>query len=316
MFPFLRHVQTFWCEILFVCRLKYPYSCFSSHFCFLVVVRLIFVLSVLSLIAVISLCSFSYSHKDLVLIQCWRVLLLYCHMLHHNDTIIKTQEDFFLNICTSHFICNGSKRVTRGLRVRGSWRPNINCNILTLPLWPSALCLSRSPGLLNRRPRGPLCWVMAFFTASYQHLLRTSTYQGLKALRPGVAFPTTSVLSPSPTLTGTGTVTWLLSWLSYIIVQRPLDRPLDLWNRMLDRHQAENNCHAVHKSLSSGASVYECIMGFTLSHFISQIHPRDLFRLLAIGMCHFLTVHHFVRACLLGSKVKIQHSSPFFSLLI
>ena len=68
-----------------------------------------------------------------------------------------------------------------------------------------------------------------------------------------------------------------------------------------------NNCHAVHRSLSSGASVYECIMGFTLSHFISQIHPRDLFRLLAIGMCHFLPVHHFVMACLLGPKVKIQH---------
>ena len=32
---------------------------------------------------------------------------------------------------------------------------------------------------------------------------------------------------------------WLLSWLSYIIVQRPLDRPLDLWNRMFNRHQAE-----------------------------------------------------------------------------
>ena len=36
-----------------------------------------------------------------------------------------------------------------------------------------------------------------------------------------------------------------------------------------------NNCHAVHRSLSSGTSVYECKMGifFTLSHFISQIPP-------------------------------------------
>ena len=31
----------------------------------------------------------------------------------------------------------------------------------------------------------------------------------------------------------------LLSWLSYIIVQHPLSRILDLWNRMFDRHQAE-----------------------------------------------------------------------------
>ena len=30
-----------------------------------------------------------------------------------------------------------------------------------------------------------------------------------------------------------------LSWPSYIIVQRPLNRPLNLWNGMFDRHQAE-----------------------------------------------------------------------------
>ena len=76
-----------------------------------------------------------------------------------------------------------------------------------------------------------------------------------------------------------------------------------------------NNCHAVHRSLSSGASVYECIMGFTLSHLISQIHPRYLFRLLAIGMCHFLPVHHFVMACLLGPKVKYNKGNYSFSCL-
>ena len=46
---------------------------------------------------------------------------------------------------------------------------------------------------------------------------------------------------------------------------------------------------------------------FTLSHFVSQIRLRDFFRLLAIGMCHFLPVHHFGMACLAGSKVNIQH---------
>ena len=70
-----------------------------------------------------------------------------------------------------------------------------------------------------------------------------------------------------------------------------------------------NNSHVVQRSLSSGASVYECIMAFTLSHFISQIHPRDLFRLLAIGMYHFLPVRHFGMACLTGPKVKIYHST-------
>ena len=32
---------------------------------------------------------------------------------------------------------------------------------------------------------------------------------------------------------------WLLSWLSYIIVERPLNRLLDLWNGMIDPHPAE-----------------------------------------------------------------------------
>ena len=40
-------------------------------------------------------------------------------------------------------------------------------------------------------------------------------------------------------------VCWQLLWhstqLNYIIIQRPHDRPLDLWNRMFNRHQAEIN---------------------------------------------------------------------------
>ena len=73
--------------------------------------------------------------------------------------------------------------------VRGSWRPNINCNILTPLLWPSC-CVCLVFLMLNWRPRGSLCWVLASFTASYQQLLWTQTRQGPKPLRPGVAFPT------------------------------------------------------------------------------------------------------------------------------
>ena len=85
--------------------------------------------------------------------------------------------------------------------------------------------------MLNRRPWGPLCWVLTFFTASYQHLLWTPTHQGFPRVHSaGCGFP-----YHLSSITGTGTRTQL----SYIIVQRPLDRPLDLWNRMLNRHQAE-----------------------------------------------------------------------------
>ena len=51
-FSLLCHIQVFSREISWVCRLKYPYSCLSSHFGFLVVV-LIIILSVLILVAVI-----------------------------------------------------------------------------------------------------------------------------------------------------------------------------------------------------------------------------------------------------------------------
>ena len=51
-FTVLSHVQVFSCENSLVCR----YSCFSSHFCFLVIfVLLMLVLSVLFLVTVISL---------------------------------------------------------------------------------------------------------------------------------------------------------------------------------------------------------------------------------------------------------------------
>ena len=74
--------------------------------------------------------------------------------------MIKTQEDFFNKIFTSHFICKFRKGCTkfaceRELETEHNW------NILTPKLWPSALCLSRSPWMLNRSPgvHSPGCWL-------------------------------------------------------------------------------------------------------------------------------------------------------------
>ena len=54
-FPFLSHVQVLSCEILFISRLNRPYSCFPSHFCFQVIVILLFIVfSVSFLVAVMS----------------------------------------------------------------------------------------------------------------------------------------------------------------------------------------------------------------------------------------------------------------------
>ena len=55
-FPFLSHVQVFSYEISLVCRLKCPYCCFTSHFCFLVIfVLLMLVMFVLFLNALITI---------------------------------------------------------------------------------------------------------------------------------------------------------------------------------------------------------------------------------------------------------------------
>ena len=63
-------------------------------------------------------------------------------------------------------------------------------------------------------------------------------------------------------------------------VSLPLSLEWPVWSS-----SSGNNCHAVHRSLSSGASLWSGT--FTLSHIISRAHLRHFFRLLTIGMCHF-----------------------------
>ena len=78
-FHFLSYVQVFSYVISFVCRLKYPYNCFSFHLYFLVIVILLMlVVFVLFLVAVSSLCSFLCSLRVVLsryrrYLPCWRV---------------------------------------------------------------------------------------------------------------------------------------------------------------------------------------------------------------------------------------------------
>ena len=57
--------------------------------------------------------------------------MLYCNLQHHNDTIIKTQEDFFINTCTSHFIV----RVWKGLLEVFVWE-GVGDRTETAIFWP------------------------------------------------------------------------------------------------------------------------------------------------------------------------------------
>ena len=195
--------------------------------------------------------------------------------------------------------------------MRGCWRPNRNCNILTPTLiavnvvsFLFSWCSTRGPEAHSAGWWLSLLHLISIFSAP--QLIRASSPFGLVWLSlPHLVYNSDSSSNCNCNLTSV--LTGLYN--SSTSTRSP--------TRSLEWHDwsssSGNNCHAVHRSLSSGASVYECIMGFTLSHFISQIQPRDLFRLLAIRMCHFLPVHHFVMACLLGLKVKIQHAGTFLS---
>ena len=146
-----------------------------------------------------------------------------------------------------------------------------NCNILTLTLMAVSVVsfsFSRAAQPEAQRPT-PL----AFSTTSYQQLLWTPTHQGPKGpfglmwlFLPHLVYNSvsnclTSVLtklynSSTPTQSHTWSLEWHV-WLS----------------------SSGNNCHAVHRWLSSGISVYECTMGilacpillanFRLSDFLS-----------------------------------------------
>ena len=168
---------------------------------------------------------------------------------------IKTSEDFFKK--------NIPLTLLQGLRVRGSWRPNRTAIFWSPLLWPSVLCLSRSP---DAQPEvlGPT--LLAFSTASYHQLVWSPNSVGGPE---GpfcwvLAFPTTSGLQ----------LTDFLSTPSYIIVQSPTQSlEWHVWSS-----SSGHNCHAVHRSLSSGASVYECTMRFLpCPIFFSPVRLRDFF---------------------------------------
>ena len=149
-------------------------------------------------------------------------------------------------------------------------------------------------------PKGHFCWVVAFPTTSCLQLIWSPTQSGVpKAPSAGWWLSLPHLVSNSSELQ----LTDFLYTPSYIIAQSPTQSlEWHVWSS-----SSGNNCHAVHRSLSSGASVHECTMGFYLVPYRQPNPPTRVLLITAIGMCHFLPVHHFGMACLAGSKVNIQH---------
>ena len=114
-------------------------------------------------------CHFFKVYSDMEFLLCC-ILIWRCMYNHNNDTI-KTSDTVLRKIYLSLYL--------KGLSVRGSWRPN-----RTTTYWPPLLLpsdfLSRSPGLLNRRPGGSaLCWVLFSLQNHFSNsLISKNLYRG------------------------------------------------------------------------------------------------------------------------------------------
>ena len=114
------------------------------------------------------------------------------------------------------------------------------------------LCLSCSSDA-QPEPWGPLCWVLAFFTASYQYLLCQFIRVSRGPLQPGVAFLTTPPLQLRPIFNSTAFCSIRRPYITFKLPRGDMDTLCNffqylaigmchfryLWNGLCDRHRAE-----------------------------------------------------------------------------
>ncbi len=126
------------------------------------------------------------------------IVLLYTHLQYHNDTIIKTdamiktQEDFFNKIFTSHFIARVRKGCSGFVCERELETEHKLQYFDPSLLWPSR-CVFLVLLMLDGRPGGSLCWVICYILSATSQVPKL--HRGSRGPpRSGVAFTTTSLL--------------------------------------------------------------------------------------------------------------------------
>ena len=192
---------------------------------------------------------------------------------NHNDTTMKDERRLFRKICTSHFIV----RVRKGLLRVILWE-GVGDRTKTAIYWPHSYghqrCVFFVLLMLNRRAGGPLCWLSLLHLIT--NLSGPQTPSGVpSAPSAGCGFPY-HILTPTSLIS----TVWLPVLTELYNSSTPTQSRTQSPTQSLEWHvwssSSGNNCHAVQRSLSSGASVYECTMGFfTLSHFVSQASLCD-----------------------------------------
>ena len=187
--------------------------------------------------------------------------------------------------------------------MRGSWRPNRNCNILT----PTLMAVSVVSFFFSWCSTGGPEAHSAGWWLSLLYLI--SNFSGPQFNR-GPRAPSALCGFPYHISSITPFDLCLTSVLTELYnSSTPTQSPTRSLESYVLSSSSGNNCHTIHWSFSSGASVYECTMEifFSSSHFISQFPPTRFPLITAIRICHLLPVHHLGMAFLAGSKVKIQH---------
>ena len=236
--------------------------------------------------------------------------------------------------------------------MRGSWWPNRTAIYWPPLLWLSTLCLSRSP---DAQPEAQ--GLSFLLSAGFLYHILSATglwnYWGPpRAPSAGSGFPyhILSATSLDPNSSGAPRapsalcglpyhISDLLSWLSYRIVQRPLNRPLNLWNGMFDRHQAKitvmqfrghslpvyqsmsvpwdflpcpissakhayaistHNCHW-NVSLPSGTSPRNDKFGRVEGQNTTKIVTTDFYKMIFIKFFLKVTLSHKMSQCFCGS---------------
>ena len=206
--------------------------------------------------------------------NCNILLYFICRCIHkHNNTMITTRQSFLKNIPLTLF-----ERVVYERELETEQ----NYNILT----PTLMAISIVSFLFSRvaqpEARGPSSLLGVGFL---YHILSPNS----------PIYKLTDFLS-SPSYIRVQSPTQYLPITGHRNVSLPPSLEWYVWSSL-----SGNNCHAVHKSLSSGASVCGCTVGFYPSPILSAklVHAN--------GIC---TSAVFGMACLAGSEVSIQQYWP------
>ena len=159
-----------------------------------------------------------------------------------------------------------------------------NCNILTPTLLAITAFLSRSLGLLNRRPGGPaLCWVLFSLQHHFSNSLISKNYLNFLCTE----LYNSSTLIQSLPITGHRNMHFCR-----------------LWNGMFDRHRAEINVMQFTGHFPPVHQFVTVLWDFNSDPCCQPSLPTPM---------EYATSTVFGMACLAGSEVNIQHRVLFIS---